>query len=84
MYVYMNGKRLIYFYCRKRFKKKNLLSEDVEIFCFWGFFILLRPYLWHMEFPRLGVQSEQKLLPADTTATAMLDLSHVCNLHHSS
>ena len=36
-----------------------------------------------MEVPRLGVQSEL-LLPAYTTATAMPDLSHVCDLHHSS
>ena len=31
-----------------------------------------------MEVPRLGVESEQ--LPAYTTATAMLDPSHICNL----
>ena len=38
-----------------------------------------------MEVPRLGVESELKL-PAYTTAiaTAMWDLSHVCNLSHSS
>ena len=36
-----------------------------------------------MEVPRLGVQLEL-YLPANTTATAMPDLSHVCNLHHSS
>ena len=32
---------------------------------------------------RLGVESVLQLL-ADTTATAMLDPSHVCDLHHSS
>ena len=37
----------------------------------------------HMEVPRLGVKSELQL-PAHTTATAMLDLSCVCHLHHSS
>ena len=36
-----------------------------------------------MEVPRLGVQSELQLL-AYARATAMQDLSHVCNLHHSS
>ena len=36
-----------------------------------------------MEVPRWGVQLEIQLL-AYTTATAMPDLSHVCNLHHNS
>ena len=36
-----------------------------------------------MEVPRLGVKRELKLL-AYTIATATPDLSHVCNLHHSS
>jgi len=35
-----------------------------------------------MEVPRLGVESELQLL-ADTTATAMQDLSHISDLHHS-
>jgi len=39
--------------------------------------------LWHMEVPRLGVESELQLL-AYAIATATPDLSHVCNLHHSS
>ena len=43
----------------------------------------LGPHLGHMEMPRLGVDSELQL-PAYTTATAMLDLSHICDLHHSS
>ena len=38
---------------------------------------------WHMEVPRLGVESEPQLL-AYTTATATWDLSHVCDLHHTS
>ena len=46
-------------------------------------FILLRLHLWHMEDPRLGVESELQL-PAYTTATAMPDLRCVCDLHHSS
>ena len=41
----------------------------------------LLPHSWHMEIPRLGVKSE---LPAYTIATASLDLSPFCDLHHSS
>ena len=37
----------------------------------------------HMEFPRRGVESELQLL-AYTTATAMADLSCICDLHHRS
>ena len=36
-----------------------------------------------MEIPRLGVRLVLQLLPY-AIATAMLDLSHVCNLYHSS
>ena len=36
-----------------------------------------------MEVPRLGVELKLQLL-AYTTATATQDLSHVCDLHHSS
>ena len=36
-----------------------------------------------MEVPRLGVKSVLQLL-VYTIDTAMWDLSHVCNLHHSS
>ena len=36
-----------------------------------------------MQVPRLGVRFELQL-EAYTTATAMLDLSCVCDLHHSS
>ena len=44
-------------------------------FCFLG------PHLWHMEVPRLGAESELQML---AYITATRDLSHVCNLHHSS
>ena len=37
----------------------------------------------HMEIPRLGIELELQL-PAYTTAMATQDLSHVCDLHHSS
>ena len=36
-----------------------------------------------MEVPRLGVESELPL-PACATATAAPDVSHICDLHHSS
>ena len=36
-----------------------------------------------MEVPRQGGESELQL-PAYTTASAMPDLSHICDLHHSS
>ena len=45
------------------------------------FLLGLKPQ--HMEIPRLGVESELQLL-ACATATAMEDLSHVCDLRHSS
>ena len=48
-----------------------------------GFFWLFRPHPWHMEVPRLGVESELQLLTY-TTATAKQNPSHVCDLHHSS
>ena len=40
-------------------------------------------HMWHMEVPRLGVESELQL-PAYTVATAMPDPSNICDLHHSS
>ena len=50
-------------------------------FCILFFFLGLQ--IWHMEVPRLGVQSELQLL-AYATATATWDLSCICDLHHSS
>ena len=46
-------------------------------------FCILGSHRWHMEVPRLGVESELQPL-AYAIATAMPDLSHTCNLHHSS
>ena len=51
--------------------------------CSLFFFFLLGQHPWYMEVPRLGVKSELQLL-ANATATATPDLSHVCDLHHSS
>ena len=47
------------------------------------FSVFLGPHLWHIEVPRLGVESELQL-PAYTTATATRDQSRVCDPHHSS
>ena len=47
------------------------------------FFVFLGPHLRQMEVPRLGVEMELQLL-AYATVTAMQDLSHVCDLYHSS
>ena len=46
-------------------------------------FVLLGLHPRHLEVPRLGVKSELQL-PTCTTATAMWDLSPVCDRHHSS
>ena len=47
------------------------------------FFSFLEPHLWHMEVPSLEIKLELQL-QAYTTVTAMWDLSHICDLHHSS
>ena len=47
------------------------------------FFAFLGLHLWHMDVPRLGGESEL-FLTAFTTAMAVGDLSHICDLHHSS
>ena len=46
-------------------------------------FFFLGSHPWHKDVPSLGVKLELQL-PAYTTATAMRDLSRVCDLHHSS
>ena len=48
--------------------------------CFCFCYLVLHPR--HMKFPRLGGESELQLL-AYATATAMPDLSRICDLHHS-
>ena len=52
-------------------------------FILFYFFVYLGPHPQHMEVPRLGAESELQP-PAYTTATATQDLSHVCDLQHSS
>ena len=54
-----------------------------DIFLFLFFFSFLGPHPQHMEAPMQGLKLE--LQPsAYATATATLDLSHVCDLYHSS
>ena len=50
-------------------------------FSFFLFFIL-GPQMRYVELPRLGVESELQLV-AYSAVTAILDLNHVCELHHS-
>ena len=57
---------------------KSLFS----IITFFSFFYFLGPHPQHVKVPRLGAKSELQL-PAYATATAIRDLSHVCDLHHS-
>ena len=66
-----------FLYFSQFFKYSFCLFVCLFVFCFLG------PYSWHMEVPRLGVESELQL-PAYTTATATPYPSHICNLHHSS
>ena len=55
----------------------RLILFNLYIFC------LLGPHPRHMEIPRLGIKSNLQL-PAYARATAMRDLSCVCDLHHGS
>ena len=45
-------------------------------------FVFSGPHQCHMEVPMLGIESELQLW-AYTTATAMQDRSHICDLYHS-
>ena len=64
----------------------HIFCGEMSIQGFWGFFFFLSflgPQVRHTEVPRLGVESELQL-PAYTTVAAKWDLSHNCDLHHSS
>ena len=78
-------------------EQMKIFCEGMKVVLFFGFFFgclfflfvclfvcffLLWPHLWPMELPRLGAEWELQLLTC-ATATAMWDLSHVCDLHHS-
>ena len=69
---------------KKKTKKKKTKNEIVCTSIFFFFFsVFLGPCLWHMEVPRLEVESELQL-PVYPTATEMPDPRRVCNLHQSS
>ena len=58
--------------------------EQAYMYSFSHFFFFFKGlHLWHMEVPRLGLESELQL-PAYTTATVMPDPSCICNQHHIS
>ena len=59
------------------------MQPKKKVFCFFLFFCFWGPHPWHMDIPRLGVNSELQLLTYATT-TAMRDLTHICDLFHSS
>ena len=70
------------FYKMKRVTEMDS-GDGTNVMKFYFIFCFLGLHQGHMEFPRLGVESNLQL-PAYTTATAMRDLSHICKLHHSS
>ena len=74
-------RNLILLNCSVSFGYDN--NGTVSFFFFFFFTAALRPHLWHLDIPRLGVKSEL-WLQANTTATAVQDPSLICDLHHSS
>ena len=60
-----------------------LFLHILSSICLFIYFCFLGLHPQHREIPRLGVELKVQLL-AYTTATAMQDLRHVCNLYHSS
>ena len=56
------------------FEKNPTANNFYFNFLFFFFFVFLGAHLWHMEVPRLGVESELEL-PAYTTVTATQDPS---------
>ena len=61
---------------------RNIETQIIFVCVFFFSFFFLGSYSWHMEVPRLGVKLELQL-PAYSMATAMPDLSLICDLHHS-
>ena len=54
----------------------------IYLWIFFLFLVFLGPHPWHMEVPRLEVESQLQL-PAYTTATATRDLSLLCDVHQA-
>ena len=59
------------------------IPSEFAAFFFFNFFGFSELPLWHMDIPRLGAESQLQL-PAHGTATAMPNLSLVCNIHYGS
>ena len=59
----------------------NNVEDHLKAFFFFAF---LGPHPQRMEVPRLGVQPPELQLLAYAIATAMQDLSHICDLCYSS
>ena len=60
--------------------RAELPFKILFIYLFVCLFSFLGPHLQHVEVPGVGIKLEPQL-PAYTRATAMPDLSHICNLH---
>ncbi len=71
-----------YSFCKLLSSIYKYKKHSLNLLFFFSFFFL-GPHPWQMEVPRLGVELELQLL-VYATATAMQDLSHICDLHHSS
>ena len=65
------------------FKKNRFKQHFIYLFIYLFIYVIFLLHPQHTDVPRLGVQSQLQLL-AYTTATAMLDLRQVCDLHDSS
>ena len=67
-------------YCREACKHylKQMINDKLTSNWKKIFFILWL-HLWHINIPRLGVESELQL-PTDATATGSWDLRHICCL----
>ena len=60
-----------------------MLKVKWRVRYFFSVFVFSGPHLWHIEVPRLGVQSQLQL-PACATATATRDPGLICDPHHGS
>ena len=63
------------------FVSSPIFKINVVNLFFFFFFCSLGPHSWHMQVPRLGVESEPAYATGTTTAD---DPSRVCDLPHSS
>ena len=82
----------IFIYCviREKPQTPKISSDKKLLFSFFlsvslsllSLFVFLGPHLWHMEVPRLGVESGLQL-PAYTTVTATGNPRCICDLHPS-